>query len=148
MGGELQHSSVGRGKSSFGPGDRSFGQSVSDSFPASGRETKWRIRRDRARWFEHHVDVRGEGIEIAERFNDWGFTAFVLTYRLSPRYGEDARVADGKRALQLVRSRAGEFKLDTNRVGFAGSPRDRRLRDPSRRPQALVTPMPRTRSIA
>jgi acetyl esterase/lipase len=61
-----------------------------------------------------------EGIEIAERFNDWGFTAFVLTYRLSPRYGEDARVADGKRALQLVRSRATEFKLDTNRVGFAG----------------------------
>ena len=27
-----------------------------------------------------------EGIEIAERFNDWGTTAFVLTYRLSPRY--------------------------------------------------------------
>jgi acetyl esterase/lipase len=61
-----------------------------------------------------------EGIEIAERFNDWGFTAFVLTYRLSPRYGEDARVADGKRAIQLVRSRANEFKIDTNRVGFAG----------------------------
>src|SRR5437764_5645487 len=24
-----------------------------------------------------------EGIDIAERFNDWGATAFVLTYRLS-----------------------------------------------------------------
>src|SRR5882757_5024884 len=31
-----------------------------------------------------------EGIEVAERFNDWGTAAFVLTYRLSPRYGEDA----------------------------------------------------------
>jgi acetyl esterase/lipase len=61
-----------------------------------------------------------EGLEIAERFNDWGFAAFVLTYRLSPNYGEDARVEDGKRAIQLVRARAGEFKLDTNRIGFAG----------------------------
>ena len=62
----------------------------------------------------------GEGIEIAERFNDWGFAAFVLTYRLEPTYKEDARIADGKRAIQLVRSRAAEWKLDTNRVGFAG----------------------------
>ena len=42
----------------------------------------------------------GEGLEIAERYNDWGVTAFVLTYRLSPRYGENARVLDGKRAIQ------------------------------------------------
>ena len=62
----------------------------------------------------------GEGIEIAERFNDWGFAAFVLTYRLEPRYKEDARIADGKRAIQVVRSRAAEWKLDQNRVGFAG----------------------------
>src|SRR5262249_1408728 len=36
-----------------------------------------------------------EGMEIAERFNDWGAAAFVLTYRLSPKYGENARVLDG-----------------------------------------------------
>lgn len=61
-----------------------------------------------------------EGMNIAERYNDWGVAAFVLTYRLSPRYKEDARVMDGKRAVQLVRSRAAEFKLDPNRVGFIG----------------------------
>ncbi|MBX5493998.1 MAG: alpha/beta hydrolase [Bryobacteraceae bacterium] len=61
-----------------------------------------------------------EGMEVAERFNDWGFAAFVLTYRLAPRYGEDARVMDGKRAIQLVRARAREWNLDPNRVGFAG----------------------------
>jgi len=61
-----------------------------------------------------------EGLEIAERYNDWGVAAFVLTYRLSPRYGEDARVLDGKRAIQLVRSRAAEWKLDPHRVGFIG----------------------------
>jgi acetyl esterase/lipase len=62
----------------------------------------------------------GEGMEIAERLNEWGIAAFVLTYRLSPHYGEDARVLDGKRAIQLVRSRAAEFKLDPKRVGFIG----------------------------
>jgi endo-1,4-beta-xylanase len=61
-----------------------------------------------------------EGIDIAERFNDWGATAFVLTYRLAPRYGDDARALDGNRAIQLVRSRAKEFGLDPGKIGFAG----------------------------
>ena len=61
-----------------------------------------------------------EGLEIAERYNDWGVTAFVLTYRLSPRYGENARVLDGTRAIQLVRSRAAAWKLDPARIGYIG----------------------------
>ena len=62
----------------------------------------------------------GEGMEVAERYNDWGAAAFVLTYRLSPRYGENARVLDGKRAIALIRSRAADWKLDPKRIGFAG----------------------------
>jgi endo-1,4-beta-xylanase len=61
-----------------------------------------------------------EGMDVAERYNSWGVTAFVLTYRMSPRYGENVRVMEGKRAVQLVRARAGEFKLDPNRVGYIG----------------------------
>jgi acetyl esterase/lipase len=61
-----------------------------------------------------------EGMEIAERLNDWGAAAFVLTYRLSPKYKEDARALDGNRAVQLVRARAAEWKLDPNKIGFAG----------------------------
>ena len=61
-----------------------------------------------------------EGIDVAERFNDWGITAFVLTYRMSPRYGENVRVMEGQRAVQLVRSRAAEFKLDPKRIGYIG----------------------------
>src|SRR5580698_2472856 len=61
-----------------------------------------------------------EGMDIAERYNDWGVAAFVLTYRLSPRYGENVRVMEGKRAVQMVRARAGEWKLDPNRVGYIG----------------------------
>ncbi len=59
-----------------------------------------------------------EGLEIAERYNDWGVTAFVLTYRLSPRYGDDARTLDGMRAIQVdtrqcrrVEARSGEDRL-------------------------------------
>lgn len=61
-----------------------------------------------------------EGLDIAERYNDWGVAAFVLTYRLSPRYADDARTLDGNRAIQIVRSRAAEWKLDPNKIGFAG----------------------------
>jgi endo-1,4-beta-xylanase len=61
-----------------------------------------------------------EGLEIAERYNEWGVTAFVLTYRLSPRYGENARVLDGTRAIQTVRSRAAAWKLDPARIGYIG----------------------------
>jgi endo-1,4-beta-xylanase len=61
-----------------------------------------------------------EGMDVAEQYTDWGATAFVLTYRLSPRYGEDARVLDGKRAIQTVRARAAEWGLDPNRIGYIG----------------------------
>ena len=61
-----------------------------------------------------------EGMDIAERFNEWGASAFVLTYRLSPKYGNDARVLDGNRAIQLVRARAKEWGVDPAKIGFAG----------------------------
>jgi acetyl esterase/lipase len=61
-----------------------------------------------------------EGLEIAERYNDWGVTAFVLTYRLSPRYGDDARTLDGMRAIQVIRSNAAAWKLDPAKIGYIG----------------------------
>ncbi len=61
-----------------------------------------------------------EGMDIAERYNQWGVTAFVLTYRLSPRYNDAVRVLDGNRAIQVVRARASEMKLDPHRIGYIG----------------------------
>ncbi len=61
-----------------------------------------------------------EGFEAAERYNEWGAVAFVFTYRLSPRYSEEVRVRDARRAVQLVRSRAREWGLDPARIGYAG----------------------------
>jgi acetyl esterase/lipase len=62
----------------------------------------------------------GEGMDIAERYNDWGVTAFVLTYRLSPHYNDAVRVLDANRAIQVVRAHAAEMKLDPHRVGYIG----------------------------
>src|SRR6188768_4378542 len=62
----------------------------------------------------------GEGADVAEVFNDWGVTAFVLAYRLSPRYDQDARTLDAERALRLVRAHAAEWHLDPARIGFIG----------------------------
>jgi formylglycine-generating enzyme required for sulfatase activity len=62
----------------------------------------------------------GEGADVAEVFNDWGVTAFVLTYRLSPRYDNETRTLDGQRAIRLVRAHAGEWQLDPARIGYIG----------------------------
>ena len=62
----------------------------------------------------------GEGADVAEVFNDWGVTAFVLTYRLSPRYDNDARTRDGERALRLVRANAASWHLDPAHIGMIG----------------------------
>jgi acetyl esterase/lipase len=61
-----------------------------------------------------------EGADVAEVFNDWGVTAFVLTYRLSPRYDNDARTLDGERAIRLVRAHAAEWHIDPARIGYIG----------------------------
>lgn len=61
-----------------------------------------------------------EGIDIAERYNEWGVAAFVLTYRLAPRYNEAARIQDGNRAIRLIRAKAQEFRLDPKKVGYIG----------------------------
>jgi acetyl esterase/lipase len=60
-----------------------------------------------------------EGFEVAERYNDWGVTAFVLTYRLQP-YDNDARVLDGQRAVRLVRAHAADWGLNPETLGFIG----------------------------
>jgi acetyl esterase/lipase len=61
-----------------------------------------------------------EGMDIAEQYNQWGVTAFVLTYRMSPTYNQQARAEDGKRAVQVVRSKAADMKLDPAKIGFIG----------------------------
>ena len=61
-----------------------------------------------------------EGRPVAEWLNSVGVTAFVLKYRLGPRYRHPSMSQDASRAIRLVRSRAAEWGLDAARVGILG----------------------------
>jgi acetyl esterase/lipase len=61
-----------------------------------------------------------EGRPVAEWLNSLGVTAFVLKYRLGPRYRHPAMSQDASRAVRTVRARAAEWGLDPSRVGILG----------------------------
>src|SRR5262249_50951056 len=68
-----------------------------------------------------------EGKQVAEWLNGLGVSAFVLQYRVGPRYHHPAPLQDVQRALRIVRSRAAEYKIDPARVGVVGFSAGRRL---------------------
>jgi len=61
-----------------------------------------------------------EGREPANHFNAMGMAAFVLRYRLGPQYHHPIELGDAQRAIRLVRSKAGEWHLAPDRIGFMG----------------------------
>ena len=61
-----------------------------------------------------------EGKQVAEWLNTLGVSAFVLQYRVGPRYRHPAPLADAHRALRLVRFRAREWGVDPARLGIMG----------------------------
>jgi acetyl esterase/lipase len=61
-----------------------------------------------------------EGTRIAEWLNTQGITAFVLTYRLTPRYHYPAPILDGERAVRWVRAHAQEYGVAPTRIGVWG----------------------------
>jgi len=66
-----------------------------------------------------------EGYALAEWFRERGIAAFVLKYRLAREKGstytvQDHAMADTRRAIRLVRSRAGEWHIKTDRIGILG----------------------------
>ncbi len=72
-----------------------------------------------------HLVMEKEGWEIADWLNSNGIAAFVLKYRLAKAAGSKYTLpnevyADAARAMRLVRSRAKEWNVDPNRIGFSG----------------------------
>jgi len=70
-----------------------------------------------------------EGVDVAKRLNQMGVDAFVLKYRtiyVGPEHPQgDQKVpelagADGQQAVRLVRQRAAEFGVLSNRIGMIG----------------------------
>jgi len=61
-----------------------------------------------------------EGRYVAAWFNAMGVSAFVLKYRLGPRYHHPVELGDAQRAIRLVRSRAAQFGVNPGRIGMMG----------------------------
>ena len=61
-----------------------------------------------------------EGRQEAYWFNAMGVTAFVLKYRLGPRYHHPIELGDAQRAIRTVRARATEFNVIPDRIGMMG----------------------------
>ena len=67
-----------------------------------------------------HLSMNNEGRQVAAWFNAMGVTAFVLKYRLGPRYHHPIELGDAQRAIRLVRARAAEFGIQPDRIGMMG----------------------------
>jgi len=67
-----------------------------------------------------NLSMDKEGRQVASWFNAMGVTAFVLKYRLGPRYHHPIELGDAQRAIRLVRSRAMQFGVAPDRIGMMG----------------------------
>ena len=67
-----------------------------------------------------NLAIEHEGRQEAYWFNAMGVTAFVLKYRLGPRYHHPIELGDAQRAIRTVRSRAAEFNIIPDRIGMMG----------------------------
>lgn len=61
-----------------------------------------------------------EGAQVARWLNTLGVTAFVVRYRLGPKYHHPVELGDAQRAIRTVRSRAAEIGVRPDRIGILG----------------------------
>jgi acetyl esterase/lipase len=67
-----------------------------------------------------HLSMDLEGSQVAAWLNSYGITAFVLRYRLGPKYHYPVELKDGQRAVRWVRLHAADYKIDPQKIGVWG----------------------------
>lgn len=67
-----------------------------------------------------HLATNHEGRQMANWLNGAGIVAFVLKYRVGPKYHHPIELGDAQRAIRLVRARSKEFFVLPNRIGILG----------------------------
>ncbi len=67
-----------------------------------------------------HLAANHEGRQVANWLNSMGVAAFVLIYRLGPKYHHPIELGDAQRAIRMVRARAKEFDVLPDRIGIMG----------------------------
>ena len=69
----------------------------------------------------HRLAEDHEGRQIARWLNSYGVAAYIVKYRHAGKgYGYPAPQDDAQRAMQIVRSKAGQWELDANKIGVLG----------------------------
>jgi acetyl esterase/lipase len=66
------------------------------------------------------LSMNKEGRIPAIYLNSLGVAAFVLKYRLGPKYRHPIELGDMQRAIRMLRSRAAEWHLAPDRIGVMG----------------------------
>lgn len=61
-----------------------------------------------------------EGLQIAQWLNGHGVTAFVLKYRLGPKYHHPVELGDALRAIRYARLHASDYGFDPKHIGIWG----------------------------
>jgi acetyl esterase/lipase len=61
-----------------------------------------------------------EGRQVVQWLNGLGIAAFVLKYRLGPRYHHPLEMQDGQRAMRFVRFHARDYGVPPDRIGIWG----------------------------
>jgi len=67
-----------------------------------------------------YLAVDHEGDQIARWLNSLGIQAFVLRYRIAPRYHYPAPFQDAQRAIRFVRAHASDYGIAPDRIGVWG----------------------------
>lgn len=67
-----------------------------------------------------NLSMDKEGDQIARWLNSIGVTAFVLKYRLGPKYRHPVELGDAQRAIRIVRHKAAAYRVQPDRVGIMG----------------------------
>jgi acetyl esterase/lipase len=67
-----------------------------------------------------HLAVEKEGFAVARWLNERGVAAFVLQYRLGPKYHHPVELEDAQRAIRMVRANAAEYGVAPDHIGMWG----------------------------
>lgn len=69
-------------------------------------------------WFSNHDNINPA---VAAEFTKRGYTVFAVVHGSQPRYAIPEILGDLHRSVRFIRSRAGEYKIDANRIGITGA---------------------------
>jgi len=67
-----------------------------------------------------HLAIDHEGTQIAAWLNNLGIGAYILKYRLGPKYHHPIELWDAQRAIRYVRAHATELGIRPDRIGIWG----------------------------